>query len=393
MDRANDQSGALRALRKAARDGAPVVGLTHQHYKYPARFSPTFARAAIEAFSSPGDLVLDPYMGGGTTVVEAMAAGRRAVGCDINSLAVFIARAKTTYLSDDVRHEVEAWALDAVRFGYQDDLSAIAHVFCEQRTRNLDSPRSRALKKFIGAALATSDCLASPNARLLARCVVLNVAQWALNGRKQTPTVEQFRQKLLERALEMLDASCSLREMLSADASDADRPVLIHESAERIGTLDPFKSGAKADLVVTSPPYPGIHVLYHRWQVDGRKETPAPYWIANCLDGSGASYYTFGDRQFRDNDTYFSASLRTLEAVRSVMRDDGTFVQMIAFADAKKQLPRYLANMEKAGFREVRVDNKAHRRIWRVVPRRSWHADYHGHAGGTREVVLVHQCS
>jgi DNA modification methylase len=60
-------------------------------------------RAAIEAFSSPGDLVLDPYMGGGTTIVEAIASDRRAVGSNINSLAVLVAKAKTTYLSyDDV---------------------------------------------------------------------------------------------------------------------------------------------------------------------------------------------------------------------------------------------------------------------------------------------------
>ena len=34
-------------------------GLTHGFYKYPARFSPVFASAAIRAFTEPGDLVLD----------------------------------------------------------------------------------------------------------------------------------------------------------------------------------------------------------------------------------------------------------------------------------------------------------------------------------------------
>ena len=76
---------ALALLRRAALDKQPVSGLTHRFYRYPARFSPIFARACIEAFSKPGDLVLDPYMGGGTTVVEAMALGRQAVGSDINS--------------------------------------------------------------------------------------------------------------------------------------------------------------------------------------------------------------------------------------------------------------------------------------------------------------------
>ncbi|MGH8010455.1 MAG: DNA methyltransferase, partial [Candidatus Binatia bacterium] len=60
-------SKAVHAIRRAALDSSPVGGLTHQHYKYPACFSPAFAAATIEAFSSRGDLVLDPYMGGGTT--------------------------------------------------------------------------------------------------------------------------------------------------------------------------------------------------------------------------------------------------------------------------------------------------------------------------------------
>src|SRR6185436_11446244 len=90
------EEASVFAVRRAARDRAAVSGLTHTFYRYPARFSPQFAAAAIEAFSEPGDLVLDPYMGGATTLVEAIARGRRAVGCDLNSLAVFIARAKTT---------------------------------------------------------------------------------------------------------------------------------------------------------------------------------------------------------------------------------------------------------------------------------------------------------
>ena len=62
-------------LIASARNTVPVGGLTHNFYKYPARFSPEFARAAIEAFTEPGDLVLDPYVGGGTTLVEARALG------------------------------------------------------------------------------------------------------------------------------------------------------------------------------------------------------------------------------------------------------------------------------------------------------------------------------
>jgi len=81
---------ATELLAKSALDRKPVTGLTHNFYRYPARFSPSFASTAVQLFSKPGDLILDPYMGGGTTIIEAMVAGRRVIGADLNSLAVFV---------------------------------------------------------------------------------------------------------------------------------------------------------------------------------------------------------------------------------------------------------------------------------------------------------------
>jgi DNA modification methylase len=45
----------------------PISGSTHNFYRYPARFSPLFVRGVIRQYSSPGQTVLDPFMGGGTT--------------------------------------------------------------------------------------------------------------------------------------------------------------------------------------------------------------------------------------------------------------------------------------------------------------------------------------
>src|SRR5579871_4695794 len=84
------------ALIRGARNLEPVRGLTHGFYKYPARFSPSFVRAAIETFTQPGEYVLDNHMGGGTALVEALALGRHAVGVDISALAEFVTRVKTT---------------------------------------------------------------------------------------------------------------------------------------------------------------------------------------------------------------------------------------------------------------------------------------------------------
>jgi DNA modification methylase len=48
----------LRAV--ASQD--PVNEPPHSFYKYPARFSPAFARAVIRAYSAKGDTVIDPFL-------------------------------------------------------------------------------------------------------------------------------------------------------------------------------------------------------------------------------------------------------------------------------------------------------------------------------------------
>jgi DNA modification methylase len=170
---------------------------------------------------------------------------------------------------------------------------------------------------------------------------------------------------------------------------------LVHGDAAELDKLSIFsKEGKKASLVVTSPPYPGVHVLYHRWQVDGRRETPAPYWIINRDDGQYASYYTFGDRQ-STTEAYFIASLRTLQSIRRVIKKGGFVVQLVAFNKPEVQLSRYLSNMAAAGFEEVALNDlgemDAEKRIWREVPNRKWHAASKGKTHSSREVVLVHR--
>lgn len=76
-----------------------------------------------------------------------------------------------------------------------------------------------------------------------------------------------------------------------------------------------------------------------------------------------------------------------------MIRHGGYVVQMIAFSEPQSQLPRYLANMEKAGFKEVILHNEnttGDERIWRTVPNRKWHATLKGNTTGSKEVVLVH---
>lgn len=70
--------------------------VTHSYHRYPAKFIPQLAARLINEYSERGDLVVDPFMGSGTTLVEAKLLGRPSVGVDINPVAHLIARAKTT---------------------------------------------------------------------------------------------------------------------------------------------------------------------------------------------------------------------------------------------------------------------------------------------------------
>src|SRR3989338_3337706 len=92
-----------------------VSGFTHEFYRYPARFSPIFAREIITTFSEPGETVLDPFMGGATSLIEATALGRRAIGVDISSLAAFLARTKTTPLSREELEDTQLWLTNRVK--------------------------------------------------------------------------------------------------------------------------------------------------------------------------------------------------------------------------------------------------------------------------------------
>src|SRR5690242_20695980 len=88
----------------------PISGFTHNFYRYPARMSPELAHEVIQLFSHKTDIVFDPFMGGGTTIVEAVAAGREVIGIDLNPLALFVTAVKTTPLSANDQQMIKQWA-------------------------------------------------------------------------------------------------------------------------------------------------------------------------------------------------------------------------------------------------------------------------------------------
>ena len=61
---------------------------SHEHTDYPTQKPCELIARLLSTLSNPGDLVVDAFIGSGTTAVEAQRMGRRWIGCDINKGAI-----------------------------------------------------------------------------------------------------------------------------------------------------------------------------------------------------------------------------------------------------------------------------------------------------------------
>src|SRR5262249_6704357 len=147
----------------------------HNFYKYPARFSPVFAREVIKAFTNRGDTVIDPFCGGGTSLIEAISLGRKAAGFDISSLAVFLSRAKTTPLSIHDRRQILDW-ISVVEL-IERPTCGSGHAFAEEAhyLRNLPE----VAKQFFDMVLKCAGILPRERQQRFVRLVLLAVGQLA----------------------------------------------------------------------------------------------------------------------------------------------------------------------------------------------------------------------
>lgn len=378
----------------------PVHGLTHNFYRYPARFSPIFVREVIKAFTAPGDLVLDPFVGGGTTLVEALNLRRNAIGTDISSLATFITRVKTTILSDDDIFAIKCW-LGSLEYN---DLNIRNKVIRETKwirngyQKNINNKVTWRIRNIIELILMHINELPKKKQKQFVRCALLKTAQWAFDCRKEIPSVKDFRKIFFLNLNEMIEGILSLRENVVNNSGRKRRikpiSLCLCRSAAGIEQEEKIVSLRSPKLVFTSPPYPGVHMLYHRWQVQGRRETPAPFWIANCFDGNRSSYYCFGERKQKDLKNYFNQLLLTYSSVVKLLDQESLVVQMVSFSDPSWQLQQFLEIMERLGLKEVYIKNimdSTDGRIWREVPNRKWYADQKGPISSSKEVVLFHR--
>jgi DNA methylase len=390
--RSAGQAGSKQPALAEFHSARYIGGLTHAFYRYPATSSPEIVRELLLRHTRIDDLILDPFMGGGTTVVEALANGRRIVGGDLNSLAVFVTRAKTTPLTEREWDEVLSWVDEGpFRPGAIESLDLGTPTLPPY----LHGPVARALSR--------TQFMRTSRQRTIVRCALLRTAQWALENsylyprrvddrRNLRPKPNQLAAKLVSVLTDMREGMQALveaaRQRGVLKGAITERRLLVKGAAEALrptGKLQCMRR--KAQLVLTSPPYPNVHVLYHRWQIEGRRETSAPYWIAGQSDGATLSHYTMGSRTPSGQQRYFARLEQAFAAVKPFLRADGLVVQLVAFNQADDQLPRYLAAMRSAGYRACH--GRGGPTLVRDVPNRRWYARGKGLDAG-REYLLIH---
>ena len=122
-----DRRAKLRALLEGDLDfhgvseGLPL----HRIHPFPAKFPPALPRLFIEHLTQPGEPVLDPMMGSGTTLLEAARLGRFPLGADIDPLALRLVQAKWVYPHPESFHEAAVRTLALARQITPETLAAL----------------------------------------------------------------------------------------------------------------------------------------------------------------------------------------------------------------------------------------------------------------------------
>ena len=277
-------------------------------HPYPAKFITELPRALLDALSiPPGTAVLDPFCGGGTTLVECQRGGWPSVGIDLNPIACLMARVKTAPRPLDLK-EVAAWAVDRARQAVDvmvPPLPKLDHWF--------DRPVQHALAALTEAVETAPD--ASGDAlRLALSSIIVRVSRQESDTRyaavdKNVTGSDVF--ALFRRAAFRLDDVLAERDypLAPAEVFEADTVA-----------FDPSRIGGRIGMVITSPPYPNAYEywLYHKYRM---------YWLgydplAVKAREIGARAHFF-KRNHHTEDDFARQMTRTFDLIRAVLVPGG----------------------------------------------------------------------
>lgn len=244
-------------------DGAYTRGQTHAIHPYPAKFIPQIPRALIAALHpKDGTAVLDPFCGSGTTLVEAAAAGVRAIGIDVHPLACLISKVKVTPLRGNLTNAAKR----ALAYAHQTaplpaDIPAVDHWF--------EAEVQEALSALVAAINLEADVDLRDALRVALSSIVVRVSnqesdtRYAAIKKNVGPTDVQMHFLRAARRLDGALASTWPGLLRQPKVKVLNRDVL---------TVRPEDIGRCVSLAVTSPPYPNAYEywLYHKYRM---------YWL------------------------------------------------------------------------------------------------------------------
>ena len=232
----------------------------HRLHPYLGKFVPQLAETFLRRYARPGDVVWDPFAGSGTTLVEACAFGARSAGCDVSAFNCLLAAAKTA------RYDRDALLRDVVRLSSAD--------MARDQVRGRASPYLEHwfAKQSLVELLAFRDAIETTAYPDLWRIVLSRAARSArltrhddLDFPREPVRDEYFCHKHRRVCRPVADAKKFLgryvrdtvQRVLLFDEVRTEAPVqVLHGDARAVDPPEP------ADLVLTSPPYPGL-IDYH----------------------------------------------------------------------------------------------------------------------------------
>ncbi|MBI2393768.1 MAG: DNA adenine methylase [Deltaproteobacteria bacterium] len=314
-------------VRPAPEDEESVRAHVHGFHSYPARLHPNVARQALATFAPEGGTVLDPFCGSGTVLVEARLRGLRAIGTDVNPLAIRLARLKVRGVPAQERRalvehakKIEGYARKrytekarpTMRYPEEDVALFAPHVLLELDSirDGIDRVHSKGLREDLELVLSAILTKASRQR---------GDTGTTLGPRRLAPG---FVSKMfVAKAEELAAALEEFERALPPGAPEAD----VHaDDARTLGTL---KAGS-VDLVLTSPPYAATYDYLEHHDVRLRWLRLKPERFAELEVGARRAYAKLTAGRARDR--WDDELGRTLKAMARSMRPSALLLLVIA---------------------------------------------------------------
>lgn len=244
--------------------------LTHAIHRYSGKFIPQIARQAIELLTKPGERILDPFCGSGTSLLEATLIGRHSIGLDINPLATLISRVKTTRIPEhslsQLNEELKQLLSPLTNRRPQLDLFGTRGRYelmmseAREDTRFHDDWYRKWYQDEVLLELIAIHRLIMSQVDTGLRDVALvafsDILRKSSNANSSYPNVMYDKRKgkvasPTPRFLARLDELCEMVATLETALTGQPRPLIVLSSARSI----PLVSDGSIDAVITHPPY------------------------------------------------------------------------------------------------------------------------------------------